>query len=227
MAAECLRDRHGFPIAHDCEQLARIYEPLHEKEEEDRAHAWHDFLSCAAAQLGAAPEPSARGGDAALAAAVLPLLMSDAGAPLLPQLSRLVHAGIPCGVRAAIWPLLLRAKRVSPDGHYEALLRVVDAGAPAAMDRGCFGRSGPPRAPRAQGALPGSCPVMGEHACATVHGWLLAASCVTLSQDRNAHVAIFQTASHPHPRTPKRAAPAAAQTAWRWTRRRPSRWRAA
>lgn len=113
-------------MAHDYEHLFRIYAPLYEKEEEERTSSWQTFLTCAAAQLGI---ERAGGADAvALAAAVLPRLLKESGAPLLTQLSKLVHSGVPAALRPTIWPLLLRAKRVAPDGHYEGLLKVVEAG---------------------------------------------------------------------------------------------------
>jgi hypothetical protein len=130
MASQPLRDRHGFIVPADYEHLARIYAPLHEKEEKERLATWDAFLSGAAAQLGLPPGGSAT----AAAGAVLPCLLGNGAASpaLVGQLSKAVHGGVPRPLRPVVWPLLLHARRAVPEGRYEALLRVVEApgGAP-------------------------------------------------------------------------------------------------
>jgi hypothetical protein len=127
---EVVRDAYGFAVAQDCVALARIYAPVYLKDEEDRCRSWDAFMDAAAAQLGAGA-PAAADPDetrAALAAAVLPAVLSERGAPLSPDLSRLVRGGVPAALRPAVWPLLLQARRAAPAGRYESLLRVVELG---------------------------------------------------------------------------------------------------
>jgi len=144
------RDRFGFLIQQDYLHLAKIYAPLYEREEEDRVAAWHLFLEGAAAQLGIqtggapAPTPPAAAAQktgfaaaaashaaapaAALAAAAIPRILDEpAAAALAAQLTKMVHGGIPTGLRAVIWPLLLRSDRGAPAGRYEALVKAVEA----------------------------------------------------------------------------------------------------
>lgn len=136
-----LRDAHGFLVGAEYEQLARIYAPVHEREEEQRCRAWAAFLATAAAQLGMEGDSSASSAPhaddaagarspAALASAVLPRLLEDpeASPGLAASLAKLVHAGVPRHLRAAAWPLLLRAGRGVPRGRYQALLHIVEAG---------------------------------------------------------------------------------------------------